>query len=105
MGKFPEEIRRMPARDWQRLRRLYAKCPFGPVRGDMQAWLVADNVWRGWHGKSKSLTDAVIWFGGKRKRKEKPNPQRGRVGRDWIERLEAAGHKIERRKPGEEQPS
>jgi hypothetical protein len=93
MGKDLAEIRRMPAKDWQELRRFYARCPFGPARGDMQAWLTAQHVWAGYHGKTKQLKDSLLWFGGKgkRERRKAKLPQRGMVGRQWVEGLKAAG--------------
>jgi hypothetical protein len=40
----PSEVDKLPATDLTDLRRLYRRCPFGPLRGDLQAWLVARNV-------------------------------------------------------------
>lgn len=85
-----EQIRRLPDKDYQRYRRFYLKCPFGPARGDIQAWLTAQHVWAGWHGKTKPMLESIVWFGGKKQRaKPKVNPQRGRVGRAFVERLQA----------------
>ena len=39
MGTPLHEIREWPAADVERLRRFYARHPFGPLRGDLQAWL------------------------------------------------------------------
>ena len=70
-GMSLAEVRRMPDRDYQRYRRFYAKCPFGPARGDMQAWLTAANAVSAWAGKLKPMHESLIWFA-KPKRKRKP---------------------------------
>lgn len=39
LGKSLSEVESWPATELQRLRRFYQRHPFGPLRGDLQAWL------------------------------------------------------------------
>lgn len=95
IGKDLEEIGRMPAKSVARYRRFYNRCPFGPARSDLNAWLTAQHVWAGWNGKSKSMDESVLWFGKQRKKrpaKKKPPP--GNIGRMMVEAAIAAGEKV-----------
>lgn len=81
-------IRAMPDKDYQVYRRFYAKCPFGPARGDMQAWLTAANFAAAWAGTMKPMHESLLWFG-KAKRKAKPKKRRGLTAADmkaWVQR-------------------
>lgn len=46
----PSAVDAMPAKDMADLRWLYSVCPFGPLRGDMQAWLAGTQAKYGTKG-------------------------------------------------------
>lgn len=68
MGKTLAEVRQIPPADYHAYRRFYSRQPFGPVRGDLQAWLTARNAAEAFVGKLKQPSNAVWGGGSKRKR-------------------------------------
>lgn len=69
LGKTLDEVRRMPAADYQRYRRFYVRHPFGPLRGDMQAWLAGSIARSAWAKKAVPLGDALAIFDPPRRRR------------------------------------
>ncbi len=75
----------MPARDIRRLRRFYARHPFGPVRGDLQAWLVARNAAEAWSGRLRSPDRAPL--GLSKHRRIRPGRIKTAVTREGLQAL------------------
>lgn len=92
----------MPAADYAQYRRFYSKCPFGPARLDLNAWLTASHIKDWWNGKMKLMHESVAWFGKQRKKRppKKKTPP-GNIGRMMVEAAQAAGETVIFLKPGE----
>lgn len=86
-------------------RRFYGRCPFGPLRGDLQAGVVARYVMRAAGRRPPSLDDCVIRV----ERKDAKRPPSLRMSTDAMEILAAAlgvrfqrGGQPDDRQPGRE---
>ncbi len=54
------EIRKLPPSDFRRYQRHYVRQPFGSVRLDLMAWMVARNVGEMFGGRLRS-PDRAVW--------------------------------------------
>jgi hypothetical protein len=60
LGKSVAEVGELDAAEIAAWRRFYARHPFGQVRGDLQAWLVARNCGEMLNGKLRSANRAAL---------------------------------------------
>lgn len=86
-----ELMSRMTAKEFRSWQRFYAACPFGPLRGDMQAWLAGRcaPLWK----KPLTLGDAVkalaLKSAGRRRRPRRAPPPGPGVARRLYDQWQA----------------
>lgn len=79
LGKTLAEIGEIDADEVATWRRFYDRHPFGPVRGDLQAWLVARNCGELWNGNLRAADRSVLGVTKHPRAKQKSGDNSGKL--------------------------
>lgn len=77
--RTPSEIDAMSEKDMADFRWLYAVCPFGPLRGDMQAWLAGTQAREKQRGFKLEQAMGLFRFQAPKRKRRRPKERKPKV--------------------------